>query len=334
MIMRAAMLWYKQLANVVSGRHVPRAQAGSASAAAACRCCDNERLDARGRLPDARVFAGTLLEHALTGGSLYACPHCGFVFRHPICSKQTYDALYRAGKATTWDEAGRVDQELVRSALCTFLQAGTVLDVGCGSGNLLMPLGAAFAKFGVEINAEAARIAEARGVRIVAQDLEQIAPGSEPTPGTPQQFDAVVACDVIEHVANPLAFLRLLLAKTRPGGLVVVSTGNADAWSWRLAGSRFWYCFLPEHISFVSPAWFRHYAAELRSDIVEVKEYVYSAGYSRFGKALRLALMALFRIAPRLYYHLLPAAKRNHIPVGRGITRDHFVIVLRKQPVE
>ena len=48
------------------------------------------------------------------------------------------------------------------------------------------------------------------------------------------------------------------------------------------------------------------------------------------GKTLRLALMALFRLSPALYYRLLPRIKRNNIPVGRGITQDHFIIVLRK----
>jgi hypothetical protein len=36
----------------------------------------------------------------------------------------------------------------------------------------------------------------------------------------------------------------------RPGGILVLLTGDTDAASWRLQGSRYWYCSLVEHESF------------------------------------------------------------------------------------
>lgn len=307
------------------------------SAKVVCRCCGSSDVQSRGEIPDAKVFAGAQLEQPLPGGKLYYCHDCKFVFRAPIFSKQTYDALYRAGVSTTWDEEQRLDQELVRESLQTYLSSGSVLDIGCSAGSLLMPLVNKYATFGAEINVAAANIAEARGVHIVAHDLDEVAL-------LPNVFDAVVNCDVIEHVVNPLEFMHMLLAKTRVNGLVIISTGNASAWSWRLLGSRFWYCYLPEHISFVSPAWFEHYTRQpnqlganqvgtghLHADIIQIKRFVYSPEFPWRGKALRLVLMTLFRMSPKFYYKLLPKAKRQNIPVGRGITRDHFLIVLRKR---
>jgi len=314
-----------------------------------CRCCGSKNVRSRGKLPDAKVFAGAQLEQPLPGGKLYHCNNCKFVFRAPIFSKQSYDALYRAGVSTTWNDEQRIDHELVREALQTYLTSGTVLDVGCSAGNLLMPLTDRYYTFGAEINIEAADMAEARGVHIVTHDLADVAQ-------LPRVFDAVVSCDVIEHVVNPLELMQMLLAKTSANGLVIISTGNAYAWSWRLLGSRFWYCYLPEHISFVSPAWFEHYTrqpwsnqtgsnrmesnqtgsnqpgtSQLDADIIQIKRFIYSPKFPWRGKALRLVLMTLFRISPKLYYRLLPKAKRHNIPVGRGITRDHFLIVLRKR---
>lgn len=325
-MIRNGLVLLKQLSNLVYARYVFGPGAGRSIETPACRCCGSMRLQFRGKLPDAKVFAGTLLDQPLAGGQLYACINCSFVLRHPVLPKETYNKLYRAGNPTTWDEAERIDQDVVRAALLTFMSSGSVLDIGCGSGNLLQPLESGFDKYGIEINADAASIAAARGVNIIAHDLEQMS-------RLPQLFDAVIACDVIEHVANPLEFMQLLLSKTQNGGYVMISTGNAEAWSWRLLGSRFWYCFLPEHISFVSPTWFRRCSDELCVNIVDVREFVYSRGFSRMGKALRLSLMALFRLSPQLYYRLLPHDKRNNIPVGCGITRDHFLIVLRKLPV-
>lgn len=293
-------------------------------AAPPCRCCGSADTRLRGVIPDARTFAGTRLERPLAGGSLHRCTDCGFVFRHPIYGKAEYDRLYRAGEGTTWDEPDRVDQELVRQMLTAAMSSGSVLDVGCGTGGLLAPLTGRFQAYGIEINAAAARIAESRSVRVLASDLDEAS-------RLERQFDAVVSCDVIEHVSQPLDFLALLLARTVPGGRVIVSTGNADAWSWRLAGSRFWYCYLPEHISFVSPAWFAHHAPALGACIEAVRRFAYSPYFRLPARALRLGLMALFRLSPTTYYRLLPRERRDNIPVGRGITRDHFVVVVRRK---
>ena len=289
----------------------------------ACRSCGSHRTRSRGKLPNARVFAGTQLDEPLAGGTLYRCLDCKFVFRHPVFSKEAYDELYRNASSSTWDEENRLDQQLVRETLCSVLNKGKVLDIGCGTGSLLAPLSQRFDTYGIEINDDAATVASQRGVKILAGDLDELN-------GVSEEFDAVIACDVIEHVFSPLELVQRMLAKTAPGGYVVISTGNTDAWSWYLAGSRFWYCYLPEHISFVSPSWFRHYAALLGVQVSGVREFTYSPHYPLMGKLVRLGLMGLFRLSPDLYYKLLPRIKRNNIPVGRGITQDHFIIVLRK----
>lgn len=289
----------------------------------ACRCCGSQHVRRRGEIPDARTFAGTVLPFKLKGGDLYRCLACGMVFRFPIYGWDDYTRLYQAGEASTWDDNDRRDQELIRQAIASRLGSGSLLDVGCGGGHLLAPLGESFDKFGIEINQGSAALAASRGVRVLARDIQEIST-------IDRWFDAVIACDVIEHVPDPLRFLGTLLAKTAVGGLVVISTANADAWSWLLFGSRFWYCYPPEHISFVSPAWFRGQAEALGAEVVEIKTFAYSPDHPPLGKLLRLALMALFAVSPTLYYRLLPRGKKNNIPVGRGITRDHVVVVLRK----
>jgi SAM-dependent methyltransferase len=288
-----------------------------------CRCCGGRNVIGRGKIPDSRNFAGRLLPAPLAGGSLFRCASCAFVFRFPIYTQSEYDALYREGSSSTWDDTDRIDHELVRDAVRRHSRAGSVLDVGCGGGRLLMPLAGQYSTFGVEINAQAARKAEDRGVRIVASDVREMQ-------SLGRQFDAVVCCDVIEHLPEPLEFVRTLLSVTAPGGLLAISTANANAWSWRLAGSRFWYCYLPEHISFVSPEWFGHHEPALGAGILEVRKFTYTPRFSLTGTALRLALMTLFGLSPSLYYKLLPQSKQRNIPVGRGITPDHFLIALRK----
>jgi len=290
-----------------------------------CRSCGNhDSVKSQGKLQDARRFAGTLLPVGITGGKLCRCRNCGFVFRHPILTKEDYDTLYRSSTAQSWDEPGRADHELVRAALRRHLGSGSVLDVGCGAGTLLAPLAGEFAISGIEMNPDASRAAEGRGLKLIGNDLQAV---TNLTAG----FDAVVSCDVIEHIADPVDFLSKALSLTLPGGLVLVSTGNADAWSWRLAGARFWYCYCPEHISFVSPNWFDKQAAGLGAEIVSIQQFAYSPNFPILAKAARLCLMALYQISPTFYRRIQPVARRNNFPVGRGVTRDHFLVILRKR---
>jgi hypothetical protein len=37
-----------------------------------------------------------------------------------------------------------------------------------------------------------------------------------------------------------------------PDGILLVVTGDSNAWSWRLQKSRYWYVSIPAHVSFVT----------------------------------------------------------------------------------
>jgi len=110
----------------------------------------------------------------------------------------------------------------------TPLEGKTALDVGCGAGLLAEPLARLGAKVtGIDAAAELIAVARehaaAQGLPIDyrAGTVEQLA----------DHFDLVTSMEVIEHVADPAAFLSALAARLAPRGLLVLSTPNATAWS-------------------------------------------------------------------------------------------------------
>lgn len=108
------------------------------------------------------------------------------------------------------------------------LSGRTALDVGCGAGLLAEPL----ARLGAEVTAidaseeliEAAKAHAAAG----GLDIDYRACAVEDMDGA---FDLVTCLEVVEHVADPRAFIAALTKRVAAGGLLILSTPNRTGWS-------------------------------------------------------------------------------------------------------
>src|SRR3982751_2130414 len=108
------------------------------------------------------------------------------------------------------------------------LEGKTALDVGCGAGLLAEPLARLGANVkGIDAAPEVIAVARehsaAQGLSIDyrngdVQELEG-------------QFDLITCMEVIEHVADPAAFVNALARRLALGGLLIMSTPNATRWS-------------------------------------------------------------------------------------------------------
>jgi len=110
-----------------------------------------------------------------------------------------------------------------------------LLDIGCGGGLLSEPM----ARLGAEVvgadaaegNIPVAQVhAEQVGLTIdyrhmTAEALEVVG----------EQFDVVLAMEIVEHVADPLAFLTSCQNLLKPGGLMLTSTLNRNLKSYAVA---------------------------------------------------------------------------------------------------
>jgi 2-polyprenyl-3-methyl-5-hydroxy-6-metoxy-1,4-benzoquinol methylase len=92
-------------------------------------------------------------------------------------------------------------------------QLGRVLDVGCGSGGV-----------GRAIRTRAARLV---GLELDAGAAERARETYDRVPELDEQFDTVLAYDVLEHLSDPLPVLRTLRSLAAPGALLHVSVPNA-----------------------------------------------------------------------------------------------------------
>jgi 2-polyprenyl-6-hydroxyphenyl methylase/3-demethylubiquinone-9 3-methyltransferase len=111
----------------------------------------------------------------------------------------------------------------------------SLLDIGCGGGLIAEPmtrLGFAVTGIDADAAAVAAACSHARETGL-AIDYRVASAESLAEAGT--CFDAVLALEVIEHVANPAAFFASVCALVRPGGAFVGATLNRTPRSFVLA---------------------------------------------------------------------------------------------------
>ncbi len=293
-----------------------------------CPSCGVTDVRPLGRLPDSQWFAGKRLETPLHGGVLFRCQLCCLKFRFPAQTEQQYRKLYDNSVVTTWPEdTDRADWNLIVRYLSRRLPKGaSVLDFGCYTGGLLSRLDDGFQKFGIEINGQAAFMAAAKGHATLWPSLRQIPQG--------HRFDAIIASDVIEHIANPRQFLEEISSHLNSDGVLILTTGDANNSNWNRFGASWWYCFYPEHISFISRAWLANsvQSAGLRVDHCKTFRY---ARLTR-GRFVRDGLLAyLYGFFPRTYLGIknrfeaaIKTGRNRGIP-GNGISRDHLFVVLR-----
>jgi 2-polyprenyl-6-hydroxyphenyl methylase/3-demethylubiquinone-9 3-methyltransferase len=135
-----------------------------------------------------------------------------------------------------------------------------VLDIGCGAGLLSEALAKAGCEvLGLDAASEAIMAAQAhaegKGLNLTYRNAT-----AEELLDEGAKFPVITALEVIEHVADPAAFLATLAALLEPGGKLFISTINRTPRAYAVAkfGAEFLFRLLPvgthDFNAFVTPA--------------------------------------------------------------------------------
>lgn len=197
-----------------------------------CVLCDADRL---------RPFV-----RAADGSAVERCTRCGFTaLVAGSDAAAAYDSIYAAEEHM--HPLTRDRYVALTDGLARFRRTGTLLEVGFGRGEFL-------------------RVARERGWNVVGTEVSARAVENLRHEGFAVQFgenavrslagaafDAVVALEVIEHVADFRSLLAEAHDALRPGGALLLSTPNVDSLTRRIIGAR-WRIFASEHHWYFSPS--------------------------------------------------------------------------------
>lgn len=169
--------------------------------------------------------------------------------------------------------------------------AGRLLDIGCNEGRgLTLYRRNGFTPEGLELNANAAAAARARGFVVHETDLHDF----QPT----QKFDRVVLSNVLEHATDPRVMLADVHRLLNPGGEVWISLPNNRSWL-RAAFGRTWINWhVPFHIT--------HFSADRLRDLLS------QSGFSvRAARDVTPALWVAQSVIARLFPGQLDKLRRT-----------------------
>ena len=111
----------------------------------------------------------------------------------------------------------------------------TLLDIGCGGGLLSEPMARlGFSVTGIDPAEKNVKTAAAHAAE-TGLAIDYRAETAETLEHDGESFDAVLNMEVVEHVADPAAFLKTCAKLVKPGGIMFVATMNKTFKSLALA---------------------------------------------------------------------------------------------------
>ncbi len=156
---------------------------------------------------------------------LYCCPECGLEVFFPqiIGSPAFYVEAYNlAGTQKTSEFTYSVDKWDFDEATIDAKGRERIFEFGCGNGNFLSRIrNAASEVAGLEYNPAAVLTARKKGLRVYSPDDGTHAFGGD--------WDAAFSFHVLEHVADPVSFVRAMADTVKKeGGVIGISVPNQD----------------------------------------------------------------------------------------------------------
>lgn len=183
------------------------------------------------------------------------CGACGVLYLSPRPSREELTRYYPTGYWWSGGQEGGVARRLEGLYRRTVLRdhvafvtrvlarpPARLLDVGCGSGDLLASMRErGYLCTGMDNSFAALAAAQAQGIVVLLGDYR--AP-----PLAAESFDAVSMFHFLEHVPDPACALHFAHHVLRPAGRLIVQVPNAASWQLAALGARWSGLDVPRHL--------------------------------------------------------------------------------------
>lgn len=176
---------------------------------------------------------------------LSECSICRIIFLNVQADRdevrELYDHYYERARFELPPAAAASLERLVRSNE-PFRKTNRWLDVGFGEGGLLgIAQHHGWFCYGTEVSPQALGYGQAQGWTVTNAQDDLLLP--------PAGFDVVTMIEFLEHASAPEQFLLAAARWLRPGGLLYITTPNAESLNRRFLGLQWSVFSPPEHVT-------------------------------------------------------------------------------------
>jgi 2-polyprenyl-3-methyl-5-hydroxy-6-metoxy-1,4-benzoquinol methylase len=221
-------------------------------------------------------------------------PHHNRTFQVLRCSTCTHAYCFPIPGDVAGHYRDVIDEEYLRHQRSRYLSAqavletvkrrrpsGRLLDVGCATGDFLAAArDMGFEAEGLELSSWSTEIARGRGFRVHQKRLAALAHES------PETYDVITLMGVIEHFDEPRVEVGHLVRLLKPGGLLVLWTGDVDSSLSRILGRKWWY-WQGQHIQYFTRRSLRHLMQTAGLDVVAIHLFPFAATSGTISNSLR-----------------------------------------------
>jgi SAM-dependent methyltransferase len=181
------------------------------------------------------------------------CGNCGARSLNPMPDEEAlrsyYNETYTVPPEAYAQRTAQHAPPILRELRDRFPGRGKLLEVGCSCGFFLDAARRdGWEESGIELDERAVTYGRQKlGVKILAGTLESEMARLEPP------YDAIATFHVIEHLRDPIEFLRRCRELLREGGVLILKTPNVTSWIARRTGAYWEWLSPPAHIHLFSP---------------------------------------------------------------------------------
>ncbi len=230
--------------------------------------------------------------------SLVQCNACGLLYINPRPTRSNMGAFYPDLDYHAFRPSGGLKSRLLaqrrqndaRALLDGLAQGASALEIGCGTGELLVALREAGAQVtGVEPNAAAVKTAvEQHGLTVHTGMLDDVSL-------SPASFDLILMKYALEHVHSPTDTLRQISTLLKPGGRGVFWIPNAASIEAKLFGKYWRGLDAPRHLFVFTPDTIRRFVEKAGMEVTRIEyspvpnDWVGSLGFWLAERSIPLA---------------------------------------------